>query len=222
MTRSGMAKHLQTCPQRRAAQATVNQAKGRDQPLYHLQVQDAWYGEYWLQLEMRGDASLEDLDTYLRAIWLECCGHLSAFTVGPYHYTQIIADSWMSEDEKSMDVPAHQLFAPGMSIPYVYDFGTTSRLVINVIAQRVGKPTSAHPIVLMARNQTPVSICAQCDQPATYLCLQCLNEGENSDCEFCDEHIAAHECEDYGLPIAIVNSPRMGMCGYAGPAQAPY
>ncbi len=155
MTRSGMAKHLQTCPQRGALQVTANQAKGREQTLYHLQVQDAWHGEYWLQLEMRGNASLEDLDTYLRAIWLECCGHLSAFTVGPYRYTQIIAGSWMSDDEKAMDVQTHKLFAPGMAIPYRYDFGTTSHLVINVINQRIGKPTTAHPIVLMARTKRP-------------------------------------------------------------------
>ena len=49
---------------------------GRNQTLYHLQVQDAWDGNYWLHLEMRGSATLEDLDFYLREIWLECCGHL--------------------------------------------------------------------------------------------------------------------------------------------------
>jgi len=31
---------------------------------------------------MRGSATLTKLDDYLRAIWLECCGHLSKFTIG--------------------------------------------------------------------------------------------------------------------------------------------
>jgi len=31
---------------------------------------------------MRGSATLAKLDDYLRAIWLECCGHLSKFTIG--------------------------------------------------------------------------------------------------------------------------------------------
>ena len=33
-------------------------------------------------LEMRGSATLAKLDDYLRAIWLECCGYLSGFTIG--------------------------------------------------------------------------------------------------------------------------------------------
>jgi len=49
--------------------------------LYHLQVQDDWGGDFWLHLEMPGKATLEDLDYYLRAIWLECCGHLSQFSL---------------------------------------------------------------------------------------------------------------------------------------------
>jgi hypothetical protein len=59
MTRGGLAKHLRSCPKRLEAQAA---AKRPERTLYHLQVQDAWSGDYWLHLEMRGSTTLVDLD----------------------------------------------------------------------------------------------------------------------------------------------------------------
>ena len=42
---------------------------------------------------MCGSATLEELDHYLRTIWLECCGHLSQFTIGGMLYDRPGADS---------------------------------------------------------------------------------------------------------------------------------
>ena len=53
-----------------------------------------------------------------------------------------------------MKVQVQKLFEPGMEIPYEYDFGTTSELVIKVVGERQGKPTTKNPIVLMARNNS--------------------------------------------------------------------
>ena len=39
------------------------------------------YGPYWLHLEVQGDVRLTVLDAFLRAIWLECCGHMSQFCI---------------------------------------------------------------------------------------------------------------------------------------------
>jgi hypothetical protein len=39
---------------------------------------------------------------------------------------------------------------------------------------------------------------------------------------FYEQHAQNHPHEDYGEPIELVNSPRMGMCGYYGPAEPPY
>lgn len=82
MTRGSLVRHLKACPQRQEAISEANQGSGKEQMLYHLQVQDAWWVDLWLHLEMKGSATLADLDHYLRAIWLECCGHLSQFSVG--------------------------------------------------------------------------------------------------------------------------------------------
>lgn len=222
MTRGGLARHLRTCSKRREAIAAADSKLGRSQTLYHLQVQDAWSGYYWLHLEMQGNATLKDLDSYLRAIWLECCGHLSAFEIDNVRYTQLFNGGWSWGVERSMNMKVRKLFRPGMQIHYEYDFGTTSELLIKVVDQRQGKPTTPHPIALMARNKLDPVPCIECGQPASYLCVQCLYERVDSRCELCEDHAATHECSDYGEPLPIFNSPRVGMCGYAGPAEPPY
>jgi hypothetical protein len=223
MTRGGLARHLRTCPRRQQAIAVADARRGKDQTLYHLQVQDAWSSRYWLHLEMRGNATLKDLDDYLRAIWVECCGHLSAFEIGGMHYTQIIHDGMGFSNNQPMTIRVHRLFSPGMEIPYEYDFGTTTELLIKVVDQREGKPTTENPIVLMARNAFDPPPCAECGQPATQLCAECIWE-EEAEALFCDTHAEEHgedlEHEDMLMPI--VNSPRTGMCGYTGPAEPPY
>jgi len=220
MTRSGLARHLRTCPKRLEAEAEADRSRRHRQMLYHLQVQDAWGGDYWLHLEMRGNATLQNLDDYLRAIWLECCGHLSAFEIGNVTYTQIFDDDMLMGDERAMNVRVSGLFQPGMEIPYEYDFGTTSELLIKVIDQRTGKPTTSHPIVLMARNKFEPQPCMECGKPAAHICTECVYKRADGRSELCDEHAQAHVHDEYIMPL--LNSPRTGMCGYAGPAVPPY
>ena len=106
-----------------------------------------------------------------------------------------------------------------MEIPYEYDFGTTSELVIKVVGARQGKPTTKHPIALMARNMFEPPSCVECEQPAEWLSAECMWE-EDAPSLFCATHAEEHEHEDMLMPI--VNSPRTGMCGYTGPAEPPY
>lgn len=220
MTRGGLARHLRTCAKRQEAQAEADKTRRHRQKLYHLQVQDTWSGAYWLHLEMRGNATLKDLDFYLREIWLECCGHLSAFEIGEVSYTQSFDDSMSWREERSMNVRVDTLFTPGMEISYEYDFGSTTELTIKVVDVREGKPLTEHPIVLMARNKAFSPTCMVCGQPATELCTECMYEREDGRCELCEEHAAEHEHDE--MLMALVNSPRVGVCGYNGPAEPPY
>ena len=48
----------------------------------HLVVGGRYAPMYWLHLDASAEATLEDLDGYLRKCWLECCGHRSAFRLG--------------------------------------------------------------------------------------------------------------------------------------------
>ncbi|MBN1581392.1 MAG: hypothetical protein JXA89_11885 [Anaerolineae bacterium] len=208
MTRGGLAKHLASCPQRQEAIGSANQ--GTEQTLYHLAVRDAWGGDYWLHLEMKGSSTLNALDSYLRAIWLECCGHLSQFSIG----------GWRG-DEIPMSRRIDRVFAPGVELTHIYDFGTSSETLIKMVDLRHGKPLTRHPIFLMARNAPPEFQCMECDKTASWLCLECMYERDQTGA-LCDEHAEDHECADYGEPMPLVNSPRVGMCGYDGPAEPPY
>ena len=189
---------------------TCNRKSGKEQTLYHLQVQDAWWGEYWLHLEMNGGATLKQLDDYLRAIWLECCGHLSRFSLG----------GWGSE-EFEMTMRVDRLFAPDLALTHIYDFGTSSETLIRVVSERVGRATTSYPIALMARNKEPEVSCVACEEKARWLCIECMYEHDEPGL-LCEAHAERHPHEDYGGPLPIVNSPRVGMCGYEGPADPPY
>lgn len=73
----------------------------------------------------------------------------------------------------------------------------------------------------MARNNQPNLDCDECDQPARWLCMECQIEHELPG-TLCDAHVKNHPHDNYGEPFEIVNSPRMGLCGYQGPADPPY
>jgi hypothetical protein len=49
-----------------------------------LRVSAAGASEYWLDVEAETAAALSKLDAFLRRTWLECCGHLSVFSVAPF------------------------------------------------------------------------------------------------------------------------------------------
>jgi len=210
MTRGSLVRHLKACPQRQEAISEANQGSGKEQILYHLQVQDAWWGDFWLHLEMKGSATLADLDHYLRAIWLECCGHLGQFSVG----------GWSGE-EISKKRRIEEVFKPGLEFTHIYDFGTSSETLIKAVDARKGKSLTPRPIFLMARNDPPEAQCVECGKPDSWLCLKCIHELEEAG-TLCDEHAQRYPHDDYGAPIPLVNSPRVGMCRYVGPAEPPY
>ncbi len=210
ITKGGVTKHLSACAKRQAILEKAERQKIGSETLYHLRVQDAGQSEFWLDLEMCGSAPLKELDSYLRAIWLECCGHLSRFSVG----------NWQAK-EIPKKRRADEVFEPGIQLTHIYDFGTSSETLIKVVGKREGKANTAHPIALLARNIMPETNCTQCDKPAAWLCMECLTE-ETVWGVFCDKHAETHPHDNYGEPIRLVNSPRLGMCGYDGPAEPPY
>lgn len=203
-----MTKHLTACKVRQERFAAAR--PGKPEPLLHLRMQDGYGGTFWLDAEVRGGATLADLDQYLRAIWLECCGHMSRFSAG----------GW-----RGREVPfgrrVDKAFADGVELTHIYDFGTESVTLVKSVGRRDAGPLSARPLVLMARNLAPEVTCMECDQPATHFCQECRIEHDSSGA-LCAKHAKHHPHEDYGEPIEIVNSPRLGLCGYDGPADPPY
>lgn len=210
VTKPGAARHLAKCPAYTAALQRAERSTRKPERLFHLRAQDAYRGQFWLDLEMRASATLQELDDYLRAIWLECCGHMSQFSIG----------GWRG-DEIPRSRRAASVFQPGLELTHIYDFGTESETRVEVVSVREGKPLDSYPIALLARNVMPAAACMECEAPATHLCTECVTEHERSGL-LCDAHAETHPHDEYGEPIRLVNSPRMGLCGYTGPADPPY
>lgn len=204
IAKAQVSNHLKKCKGWKEAAAKAEQQKKASESLLHLRVQAADTPEFWLDLEMRGAATLGDLDKYLRAIWLECCGHMSEFSAG------------------GMKRRIGEVLGVGEETIHTYDFGTPSVTRIKVVAERRGKPVTSRPITLLARNLLPESKCEVCGKPATLLSLWSLIE--NGDwVTLCEVHAESQgDEENYDGPVPLMNSPRLGLCGYDGPADPPY
>lgn len=210
IAKTGVTRHLAACSKWKELVTTAEHKKGSSETLYHLRIQAVGLPQFWLDLEMRGRTTLKDLDRYLRAIWLECCGHMSQFSFG----------GWRG-DEIPMGRRLQDVFELGNELTHIYDFGKSSETLIKAVDVREGKSVTSHPITLLVRNVMPESECIECKEPAAWLCMECFIE-ENDWGTLCDKHAKTHPHNDYGEPIPLVNSPRLGMCGYVGPAEPPY
>ena len=92
--------------------------------IYHIKI--SAYKAYWLHIEMNAMATLAELDQFLRDIWLECCGHLSEFTINGIRYETSPSDDWLEMDSKSMNVQLRKVLKVKDKFSYEYDFGSTT------------------------------------------------------------------------------------------------
>ena len=194
---------------------------------------------YFLSLWMDGGATMENLDGFLRDIWLECCGHLSAFfdpairknRGGMFGMMNGFEDDEDDEEENdegydffSDELPgqipmrkkAKDVLCKGKVLDYEYDFGSTTRLAITVIEQYPVK--AEEKIVLLSRNEPPKITCTICKKAvATQICPFCCYDELEALCDKCaPKHTKI--CEDFDEESfsSVANSPRMGVCGYEG------
>ena len=170
----------------------------------HLVVEGRWAKAYWMHLAVLATAPLSKLDEFLRQVWLECCGHMSAFEIDGVRYSVS-----PMEDERGMKVPLSRVVDVGTKFLYEYDFGSTTTLSLKVVGLG-DRATLKNDVELLARNDPPQINCDQCGtQPATLICTGCEGIWLCAPCSH------AHDCgEEYVLPV--VNSPRTGVCAYSG------
>ncbi|HSO87034.1 MAG TPA: hypothetical protein VLQ91_10810 [Draconibacterium sp.] len=165
----------------------------------HVEVEA---GEMFLHLLVKGDATMKIIDGFLRDIWLECCGHLSAF--GHKNFKIKMKDL------------VENVFQPRIKIFHDYDFGTTTRVFLN--AKKQYQLNLKDKIILLSRNEPLKIMCSICKKkPAINLCSVCWYNSEAFYCKACSaKH--AETCEDFTeyAEMPVVNSPRMGECGYTG------
>lgn len=208
-----MTKHLKICQQQQEQRKVVSDTTTKKQnlqkmKLFHIIVEGRYSPKYWMHLEIPSTATLRDLDDFLRDTWLECCGHLSAFTIEGERYVSYPDKEF---DDKSMNISLNKILDVGMKFHHEYDFGTTTELALKVISERELE-ISRKTIQLLARNEPPSINCDSCGKIATVICSECIYEGKGW---LCDECASKHECDEE-MQMPVVNSPRVGMCGYTG------
>lgn len=214
-TRTGMLRHLTACKEKAIR---FEQAKEK-MKYYELILYGKYDKDYWLIIKISENATLNDLDQFIRDIWVECCGHLSAFEIDDQRYEKMPdRDIYWGRSPKSMNYKLKNILQQGMDLNYEYDFGSTTELIISV-KDYYEAPKEKEQITILSRNNAPVFICSVCEKNEaawinteryydrmSFLCNECLekiDEGEEIDVN-----------PDYLLPIC--NSPRMGTCGYEG------
>jgi hypothetical protein len=217
VTRASTQKHLAACVPAHDA------AAGPEQRLIQIRVTAPGLPSYWLDVEVKAEARLDALDSFLRQIWLECCGHLSAFRIGAVTYSSRGYDFGFARafgslgrrqlSERSMTVKVGDaLMSSDDPFEYEYDFGSTTSLRLRVRGERTGPGRRA--VRLLVRNTPPAWPCAVCGQPASKVCAYCIQEERNA--FICTKHRKQHACGEIEGFLPVVNSPRMGVCGYTG------
>ena len=184
--------------------------------MMHILVKSKYDPQYWLQIAICSDLELDSLDTFLRNVWLECCGHLSQFKINGKSYEDsapspgdlFFADEFQTQ---STYIELKKILNIGTKFEYVYDFGSSTDLELEVL-DIFPASISKGKIILLAHNKKPEMPCSNCGKPSTLLCPECQFKG----LPLCEKCAPKHACdEDFLMPL--VNSPRTGVCGYCGP-----
>ena len=86
-TKVGMVRHTVACKERVKEIRKVTGIKLCG--YFTLSITGKYDRDYWLIIECKENTLLQELDQFLRDIWLECCGHMSIFNtnVHPRHPT---------------------------------------------------------------------------------------------------------------------------------------
>ncbi len=203
-TGSGISRHLSTHLK------SIEKDKQTNKKSYHIKVTAGKL--YFLHLLMDENSDLERLDYFLRNIWLECCGHMSSFEIKGAPTTQ----DWLTNDYEFGIDPTTKigdLLEKGLTLDYQYDFGSTTYLEINVLNEYLIQ--TEEEILLLSRNEPLKILCDLCKkEPAQVMCSVWHHEGSTF-CNSCKD-IHAKQCSDFAdyAEVSIVNSPRVGVCGY--------
>ena len=239
-------RHLLTCIQTRHGLGTSRTDDGRDRSpsLYtaHISVR-ASERPHWIELGVRSDATLHELDRFLRAVWLECCGHLSHFDIGGVVHSTMApmpGENFLFEpmDEhearwRHMGITVEAAVLPWTRFEHQLDYGDPTELVLEHVAVFEGlaqalnpsQPWNGEKIVVLARNH-PLQSCYHCGRPAEWKTAPDRNECEDPEDELHeweeapddDDTGAIYLCgecapEDDDL-IILPNSPRQGVDCY--------
>jgi hypothetical protein len=221
--KASMTRHLAKCLATHGDAEHAAARKAKKATLVHVLVEGKYQPQYWLHLEMPAKTRLEDLDAFLRDIWVECCDHMSAFKREvpkkrgvPRTLADMLAANpfdW-ADDDLGMDTKVGTVLKKDSKLTYEYDFGSTTTLTLKGVGEREGLVEDPREVRLLARNDPPFIPCGRCHKNAAAT----IDREESYDesgwlCEACAEKAGLSEDE---MTLPVVNSPRTGVCGYTG------
>ena len=170
---------------------------------------------FWMYIQIPTEATFGVLDKFLRAVWVECCGHASEFEVdGEIVGMRKRLSAFCTDDTEFL---------------YRYDMGSTTTLRLGVIGRmRKTMPMRGWfhkdayyppPLVygeykafILALHNKVKFNCQTCGKRAVYVCSNCIYDMEGACCEDC---APKHECGDEML-LPVAQSPRVGVCSFEG------
>lgn len=176
---------------------------------YLIRVGDR--GAFWMFLQVPGNYTLEEIDTFLRDEWLECCGHLSIFEIDGTIYDVSPDDEYVRN--KSMNYKIRDVLEEKMVFKHEYDFGTPTTLWLTVTAAGVPPLVSAKGITAIAVHDKVRFNCDICGGEATKVCCYCMYSNDGM---LCDNCLRKHKCvsDDGEYVLKLVQSPRVGECAF--------
>ncbi|MGH4124266.1 MAG: SEC-C metal-binding domain-containing protein [Clostridium sp.] len=208
LTERTIKRHVKGCKNRKEKIKEVMESSKKNKSQYVLSIVPQ-YGskEYCLYIAIDINSTLENLDSFLRNIWLECCGHLSSFIIGDVNYdSSVEVDSEFSFNDETMDFKLKQVISVGDKFRYDYDFGSTTTLKLEVIEEYLTGEKHSE-IEIIARNEEIQNFCTNCNKKAEYF-------------DYAEEKFFCGDCIDEDTDMVDVpkytNSPRDGVCGYEG------
>ena len=223
-SKNKIAAHLDQCWTKLTAKEKHDGSALAPTRFFRLLIEGREEPKYWLHLDVRADATLEDLDDFLRRFWLECCGHLSAFTISETRYRWEPPGGFDGDDffdslddvfgmprEMRMDITLAETLSPGLHFEYEYDFGDTTELKLHVLSEHE-EPTRRKNLLVLARNEPLISPCLECGQPADWIGTYGDSYETRTICDACTEKKGFGDAQ----LLPLVNSPRTGVCAYTG------
>ena len=142
-------RHLHSC--------VLNRLYDEDDGAMYAHVLVKGGERHWMDLLVSADATLGDVDKFLRDTWLECCGHLSGFRFGEALVSVGDDDDELSEINGSsvkcvvdMDSLFCGVVLPGFWLKHEYDFGDTSETWLGTLSWYLVADERA--VLLLARN----------------------------------------------------------------------
>jgi hypothetical protein len=165
-----------------------------DENCYLVRAEGMYNKDYWLLFSVPVDAALSAVDKFLRDIWCECCGHLSAFRAGGRDFG------------KARKLSALSI---GDALLYEYDFGSTTEIIVTVVDE-ISRMKQRDKVQLLARNVPLEQPCDVCGTPGAW--IDVMDEYG----VYCDECATRDNDDGTDEMLPVTNSPRCGECGYTG------